>query len=311
MERLLRLTDNDERVRWRKESIRHGLLSILANAPQRFEGLNHYQAKVGAASGEVHSFEALGRLKDMLTPEGEEDIVSPAEFLPQLQKIAEGSRLWTEVAIRNALEDGALLQRVHGENDPGVHISVNVEPQDLTSTMARAVESMLKAHKGGTTLGIEIVETSDLPSTNQKHSAIDRMVAAGIDGISLDDVGAPKGAFSEMSTALRILRDYPQITDVKLDRVMLGDLPKLERAMMTFLETGKRVVIEGVENADQWVAINEIIDRRCPTLTGNVLLQGFAFHRPEDAENALITIAGKSLSRRLFDEKDLVTSSRA
>lgn len=209
----------------------------------------HYQLQ-RKSTGQVSGIETLGRVWD-----DQHRLVSPAEFLPQLNRLSPELRLQHALMqIQHAI--GALQlfrEAMPPEKAEALRIAINLSPDLLTHHGLGIVHRFqdVLSRAGGSFSDVVIECTEDAHLENI-HGPILRELDHRDAIVSLDDVGAPGGAH-RLKGLLGLLGKYPFI-EVKMDRSMLRESelsPRLKKMAATLVGRNKKVVIEGIERPGQ------------------------------------------------------------
>ena len=164
----------------------------------RFEA--HFQPIVSTKDESCSKFEVLIRLC-----EEDDEVISPFEFLPVLQKMGLEKRL-TRVVIDQSFE---LMHRCNKD------ISINMTRDDLDEDMVRYLEKGLQVHGiKASAVSIELVETEELLQ-EQYIKIIHDIKALGCK-ISIDDFGT---GYSNFSYLTQIRPDF-----LKIDGSLIKDI---------------------------------------------------------------------------------------
>ena len=246
--------------REREEKAR--LEADIGLALERDEFTLHYQPLLDLAEARIGGFEALIRWTSPTR-----GAVTPDAFIPA----AEGNGLVVAIgrfALARACRDAATWPLP-------VFVAVNISPQHLRNPSFR--DDVLGALKASglppSRLEIEITEGVFLDTSRASLDALTWLRERGIK-VALDDFGT---GFSSLS----YLVDFP-VDKIKIDRSFVAGLLASHQsravvdAILTLARTlGMRVVAEGVETADQALALKL---RRCDDL------QGYVIGRPQPAD---------------------------
>ena len=161
----------------------------------------HFQPIVSTKDESCNKFEVLIRLRE----DGGEEIISPYEFLPVLQKMGLEKRL-TKVIIDQSFE----LMR-HCKKS----ISINMTRDDLDEDMLKYLERSLQLHEvKASSVSIELVETEELLQ-DQYIKIIQSIKALGFK-ISIDDFGT---GYSNFAYLTQIRPDF-----LKIDGSLVKDI---------------------------------------------------------------------------------------
>ncbi|UGT94189.1 EAL domain-containing protein [Mycobacterium ostraviense] len=226
----------------------------------------HYQPKINADDGSVHSVEALLRWqhpsRGMLLPE---------EFLPA----AERAGLMRRVANRTL--DLALAQlRSWREQGMNLTVAVNLSTTNLLDLdLEGTIEGLLTAHGlPADALIIEITE-STLADSVRSRNTVATLQHLGV-RISLDDYGTGWSSLARLQDV--------SVDELKLDRVFVARLAQDPRSVAIVRSTvalahslGANLVAEGVEDEVTLSALRRY---------GCTITQGFVHSPPLPADDA-------------------------
>lgn len=236
---------------------------LLRRALDRDEFELHYQPIVARASGSTQAVEALLRWR----PSGTNAIVSPADFLPILERTG----LLREVGAWVLRTACAQCRKWQQELDSDLRVAVNVSPVQLASndfaqTVAQVLEETGLAPE---CLQIEITEQVLLQRTEQNLSILGRVRDMGVN-LAIDDFGSGYASLSYLTA-------FPFDT-VKIDRSFVnGVADGTDDAMITAgildiaSKLGRMTIAEGVETEAQ---MSFLAQHPCDEV------QGYLFSRP-------------------------------
>ena len=195
-----------------------------------------YQPVMHLDSGEIVGCEVLVRWRDI-----NDKIVYPDRFIGLVKRRGLTMRLTRLVAQRAFRELSAACQ-------PGrrVQVSFNIFPQDLDSARLAELFSCFTAQPDRFCVILEIIESDEIPA-NAQHE-IELLRRAGIKTY-IDDFGT---GYSNMQNLAGL-----SVDGVKLDRAfamapdnsMMAQM--LRHAVEMIEETGRVMVVEGVETAER------------------------------------------------------------
>lgn len=225
----------------------------------------HYQPQLRLADQRMSAVEALVR---WIHPRN--GVMSPARFIP----LAEETGLIWELGLR--VLDLALAQMAAWRRQ-GLHVprmAVNVSPVQLRPELIDEIAAALQRHDlPADCLEVELTEsalTADGPAANGLLQSLRRMGVS----IAVDDFGVGY-------SSLTLLRRLP-ISALKIDRSFIAELTwnrqdlAIVEAILTMAHSlGLRTVAEGVEQADQNVALSVL---------GCQDAQGYLYGRPTDVD---------------------------
>jgi diguanylate cyclase (GGDEF)-like protein len=226
----------------------------------------HYQPQVSLMTGQVLGVEALARWHHPVHGE-----MSPAEFIP----IAEESRLINELG-RQVLRSACKQFAEWSAQKPGLALSmtVNISPRQLEDPgFITEVQTILQqTGVCRSSLCLELTESALKCPEEELIGTLNQLRKMGI-YIAIDDFGTEYSSLSR-------LRDLP-IEVLKIDRSFIDGLPTESRdtaivssILSLAVATGKHVIAEGVERAEQALALRSM---------GCHVAQGFLFSKAVDA----------------------------
>ena len=236
----------------------------LRNAIDNEEITVLYQPIISLVTGSIKGFEALARWHHRVRGP-----ISPADFIP----IAEDTGLIRQLGklvLAQSCRQMAEWQGQFGHLAPGF-MCVNVSAgqlgeYDLAADVSRILdETGLAPSK----LKLEITESAFLGDVSRAEATLANLQSMGVEW-SIDDFGT---GYSSLSYLHRL-----QANTVKVDRSFVSRMgidakgSEMVRAIVALaLNLGMDVVAEGVENAEQMVALQTL---------GCAHAQGFYFSRP-------------------------------
>jgi diguanylate cyclase (GGDEF)-like protein/PAS domain S-box-containing protein len=235
---------------------RRKLENDLHQACARGEFVLHYQPLVSTDSGRVTGVEALLRWYHP-----EEGLISPNEFIPQLEELG----LMPEVGdwiLRTACLQNIAWQK---EGLPPIRVAVNVSAQqfyrgNIVDSVKRALrETGLEPRW----LEIELTESLTLDCSETTINIMKDLKRIGVT-LSLDDFGT---GWSSLS----YLRKFP-LDRIKIDRSFMRDIasePAAEAVVRSIIDLANNLgldcVAEGVETRQQLEYLQE---RMCAEMQG-------------------------------------------
>lgn len=240
----------------------------LHRALERNELFLQYQPKIDLHKGGLVGFEALLRWRHP-----QHGVVSAEEFVP----IAEETGLIVPIGdwiVRTALHQMAAW---HGAGLPAIPVAVNLSArQFLQGDVVALVEGLLEeAGIAPRLLEVELTESLSMADPERSLAIMHRLRALGVT-LSIDDFGTGYSSFS-------YLKRLP-IDKLKIDKSFVHDMVHSDdaraivQAMVAMAHRmGLRVVAEGVESAEQAMALRD---------TGCDQEQGYFYARPLDAFDA-------------------------
>jgi diguanylate cyclase (GGDEF)-like protein len=243
---------------------RLALLGDLRQAIGNDELILHYQPKVGARNGEVHSVEALVR---WIHPT--RGLVPPDQFIP----IAETTGVIHPLTIE-ILRQALLQARAWHERGWAIPVAVNVSAASLHNlNFPGDVRRLLEATGvPAKLLSIELTESALMTDPARARAILDELSAMGV-ALSIDDFGT---GYSSMA----YLKALP-VRELKIDQSFIkgmateaSDVVLVQSAVDLGHNLGLHVVAEGVEDAATLDALREM---------GCDLIQGYYIRRPASA----------------------------
>ena len=214
----------------------------LHQACDRGQFVLHYQPLVSTKSGRVTGVEALLRWYHP-----DEGVISPIEFIPQLEELGLMPRVGDWV-LRTAC-----LQNITWQNEglSPIRVAVNVSAQqfyrgNIVDSVKRALQDTALEPKW---LEIELTESLTLDCSDTTIGIMKDLKGIGVT-LSLDDFGT---GWSSLS----YLRKFP-LDRIKIDRSFMRDVasdPAAEAVVKSILDLGNNLgldcVAEGVETHQQ------------------------------------------------------------
>ncbi len=234
----------------------------------------HYQPKINASDGSVHSVEALLRWHHP-----SRGLLWPEEFLPA----AERAGLMRKVA--NCTVNLALEQaRCWREQGVALTVAVNLSTTNLLDLdLVGTIEQLLQTHGlPADELIIEITESTLVDSVRSRNT-VASLQRLGV-RISLDDYGTGWSSLARLQDV--------SVDELKLDRVFVARLAQDPRSVAIVRSTvalaeslGADLVAEGVEDEATLRALRQY---------GCTITQGFVHTPPMPAGNLLRWIAANA-----------------
>lgn len=227
----------------------------------------HLQAIVSEAA--IVGYEALIRLIDERGA-----VRTPASFLPAARRLGYMGRIDDWVCQRTIEYAGRLA--ASGSNR---YVSMNFGVRTLTDPafQRRFLDLLDRLPTACSTLGVEITETDEIEDIEALSTFIETLRGRGV-RLFLDDFGSGYNSFD----VLKRLR----VDGIKIDWAVTHDLlddpidEALVKAAVSIADSlGLELVAEGVERQAELERLRAL---------GVTLYQGHYFHKPEDAELALL-----------------------
>lgn len=224
-------------------------LDLMKNNVQLIEMIERqrfgveYQPIIDTNSGEVFAYEALARFFD---PAG--DNISPLQVFCALH---DSPLMLAQVELQ--------LKRLQLRFRPDPYpLFINLDPHAFSMLNdSFGGNELLRRLSNEHSLIVELIENTDVNDAQMSNEVSDLFHQAGI-SIALDDVGAPG-----TMVALNILNDVDYI---KFDRFWFNPNSESMLALLKSLirfarDSGKKTVLEGVENAEDLAkAVNLGVD---------------------------------------------------
>jgi diguanylate cyclase (GGDEF)-like protein/PAS domain S-box-containing protein len=229
---------------------RQKLENDLYQARARDEFVVYYQPLVLTNSGRITGVEALLRWNHP-----EEGLISPNEFIPQLEELG----LMVEVGewvLRTACLQNVAWQK---EGIPPVRVTVNVSAQQFyRGNIVLTVERVLReTGLEPEWLELELTESLTLDDSETTIKIMQDLKRIGV-SLSLDDFGT---GWSSLS----YLRKFP-LDRIKIDRSFMRDIPSepaAEAVVRSIVSLGQNLgldcVAEGVETRQQLDYLQELM----------------------------------------------------
>lgn len=261
---------------------RLALLGDLRRGISRGELVLHYQPKVNATTGELHSVEALVRWNHPAR-----GLLAPDSFIPIAETTAVIHPL-TEEVLRQALRQA----REWLDRGWTIPVAVNISARSLhdLNFPAEVQRHLDAAGVPGVLLDLELTESSIMTDPDRAMTVLNALAAMGI-GLSIDDFGT---GYSSMSYLKRL-----PVRELKIDRSFVtgltteaNDVILVQSAVDLGHNLGLRVVAEGVEDSATQhllasMGCDEVqgyfISRPVPAASLNPWLEQ---HQPKPAEHA-------------------------
>ena len=242
------------------------LVSELRRAIGHGELRLHYQPKAELATRRIKSVEALVRWQHP-----ERGLLGPDAFIP----LAESTGLIRQLTYW--VLDEALRQcRVWAERGRALKMAVNLSQESLLDpTITSAIALALERHQiPAKALEIEITESALVADLGAANETLKKLHAMGV-SLSIDDYGTGYSSLAH-------LRGLP-VTCIKIDRSFVsGMLVESKNATIVrstialARDLGIGVVAEGVEQQEEWDALEEL---------GCWVAQGYLVSRPRPGDD--------------------------
>ncbi len=214
------------------------LVEDLREAPSSCELTCHYQPKISALDGRVHSVEALVRW-----PHPTRGLLGPDQFLPAAEKAG----LMRPVTAR--VLDLALAQ-IRSWRDQGIAltVAVNLSTTNLLDVgLVDTIDRLLRTHQlPPDALILELTESTLATDSQRSRNTVTALRRLGI-RLSLDDYGTGWSSLAR-------LQDL-SVDELKLDKVFVARLARDPRSIAIVRSTvalahslGADLVAEGVED---------------------------------------------------------------
>lgn len=237
-----------------------------------------YQVKLDLASGRIKGAEALARWTDPVRgPISPDKFIQIAEEYHRIDRI---TRFVLGEAIRTARDVRSII--------PDFTISVNISAQLLRfGGLTEMILDALRAENmPPDCLVLEITETDRLDRSSKTYAMMQSLVEAGLE-LSIDDFGTGNATIDYMR--------FLPATEIKIDKMFVSsiitdhkDLLLVQSIIEMAHSLDRRVVAEGVENAEMLAALQAI---------GCDQIQGYHIGRPVRREDLFATL-GKQVKAR-------------
>jgi len=233
----------------------------------------HYQPKINASDGSVHSVEALLRWRHPSL-----GLLLPEEFLPAAER-AGLMRKVTNHTLSVALEQ----IRSWREQGSAMAVAVNLSTTNLLDLdLVSTIEGLLRTHGlPGDVLIVEITESALVDSARSRKT-VAALRRLGV-RISLDDYGTGWSSLARLQDV--------SVDELKLDQVFVARLAQDPRSVAIVRSTvalaqslGAELVAEGVEDEVTLSALRRY---------GCTITQGFVHTPPLPAKEFQQWVAGR------------------
>ncbi len=231
----------------------------------------HYQPKINASDGSVHSVEALLRWRHP-----SRGLLLPEEFL----SAAERAGLMRQVANR-AINLALKQARTWRDQGMPLTVAVNLSTTNLLDlNLVSTIEGLLRTHGlAADSLIVEITESALVDSARSRNT-VAALQQLGV-RISLDDYGTGWSSLARLQDV--------SVDELKLDRVFVSRLAQDPRSVAIVRSTvalarslGADLVAEGVEDE---------VTLRALRRYGCTITQGFVHSPPLPADDLIAWIA--------------------
>jgi len=236
----------------------------LRDAPANGEFELHYQPEYDATTQAWVAAEALLRWRR------EGRLLAAAEFIEVLESSGQILSLGRWI-LHRACADAAQWVGAPNQVAPTVRVNVSARQFEEAALVADVGDALAASGLAPERLCLEITETTLMRNLDHALGVLQRLKALGVQ-VALDDFGTGYGS-------LVYLRRLP-VDVIKIDRSFVDGLPgttadvAIVKAVFGLAESlGIEVVAEGVERADQQLALQAIGVRR---------MQGWLFARAMD-----------------------------
>jgi diguanylate cyclase len=243
---------------------RLAMLGDLRRGIPNQELVLHYQPKVSAMTGELHSVEALVRWQHPTR-----GLLAPDAFIPIAENTAVIHPL-TEEVLRLAMDQARSWQDQGWE----ITVAVNISARSLHDVRFPAqIRTQLEASGlPASLISLELTESAVMHDPARALAVLDQVNHLGI-ALSIDDFGT---GYSSMA----YLKALP-VQELKIDRMFVAGLTAnrsdavlVQSAVDLGHNLGLHVVAEGVEDADTQDMLASL---------GCDLMQGYFINRPVPA----------------------------
>jgi EAL domain-containing protein (putative c-di-GMP-specific phosphodiesterase class I)/FixJ family two-component response regulator len=233
------------------------LLQDLREAVERDSLALQYQPVVDVEAQCVRSIEALARWHHPSLGD-----VSPAEFIGVAERGGEISRLG-QWALRRACREARSF------DDDRLKIAINVSAHefDAPSYVAHLAKCLALSGLPAQRLELELTESALAKDIQTLRCVLQELKGMGVT-ISVDDFGT---GYSSLSYLSRLPIDAIKVDQVFVREFDQGGKAIIKAALGIARDFGCKVIIEGVETAEQLTQLREL---------GAWLIQGYVFARP-------------------------------
>jgi EAL domain-containing protein (putative c-di-GMP-specific phosphodiesterase class I) len=255
------------------------MVGELRSAIENGEMICHYQPKIRAVDGSVHSVEALVRWQSSTG-----ELMAPDQFLPFAERGGLMRPLATAV-LNLALEQVRVWRELGVEMTVAVNLSAtNLLDVDLVSHIGE----LLRAHGvPADALILEITEGALASNLRRTRGAVQALQRLGVK-VSIDDFGTGWSSLARLQEMT--------VDELKLDRVFVSRVLVDPRSTAIVQSTvalahslGAALVVEGVEDAATLTALRDYgcdITQgyvHCPPLPADELDRWMTVHSPRAA----------------------------
>lgn len=248
--------------------VRHRLSSDLAAAVRDGALTVAYQPIVSLQTGRVQGVEALARWTHAAL-----GIIRPDEFLPLAEELGIAAELDHHILTTALAQTHAWTSDLPLAPDFSVSVNITASQLQHLEYIDRVRHALGEAGVAPSSLVLEITEASFVAGDDVDTYSLQGLRRLGV-GLDIDDFGT---GYSSISYLQRL-----PVSRAKIDRSLLGNVatdPDQRRflgAILRLVEAcGLTVVIEGIETAEQALAVAEL---------GAAYGQGYYFSRPMPAE---------------------------
>ena len=248
--------------------VRHRLSSDLAAAVREGALAVAYQPIVCLRTGRVQGVEALARWTHPAL-----GIIRPDEFLPLAEELGIAAELDDHILMTALAQTHAWTSDLPLAPDFSVSVNITASQLQQLEYIDRVRHALGEAGVAPSSLVLEITEASFVAGDDVDTYSLQGLRRLGV-GLDIDDFGT---GYSSISYLQRL-----PVSRAKIDRSLLGnvatdsDQRRFLGAILRLVEAcGLTVVIEGIETAEQAIAVAEL---------GAASGQGYYFSRPMPAE---------------------------
>lgn len=256
---------------------------ILRDAIEREAFTVLYQPQVDAKTRKLHGYEALARLSDVK--------VYPDEFIP----VAEDTGLIIDVG--RIITKKVLHQMRHWklEGRKLYQVAINYSCGQISDThYPEYLAELMKACEiPASLLEVEVTESLFIGNNQQAHDLFLALAAKGVK-MALDDFGT---GYSSLSYLTYLPVDVVKIDKSLVDTYLHEEPDFMENLMKLLHSLNKTIVVEGVEDAQQFSELREYKAD---------IIQGYYFSRPLPAEEAILFDPETVLKRQEKPRFDLM-----
>jgi EAL domain-containing protein (putative c-di-GMP-specific phosphodiesterase class I) len=267
-------------VRAQYDPRRVALMRDVRRGMKNGEFVIHYQPIAEAATGEVHTAEALVRWqhprRGLISPDRFIPLIEPTELMWPLtvhifELVVRQARRWTDDGLR-------------------VRTAVNVSTADVIDPRLPAeLRRLLEEHRvDPSMLEIEVTEGAVMDEPEEARAVLGQITDLGLGVLAIDDFGTGYSSLARLHELpldeLKIDQSFVMRMAREGDETVVRSIVDLGHAL------GFRVIAEGVETEETWSRLEEI---------GVDYVQGYVMTRPLPAGELIAWLQSVPASRGL------------